>query len=127
MKNKMKFVSLFMMLFVAAPAFAQQVDQKNKKRAWNTIENMCQTVELDAATKQKARELTYERGVAYSDRTARMKANEITKQEYDAIGRKINNDYWKELQALIPASQLDAFLAWKSKPKEEREAGVKKR
>ena len=126
MKNKMKFVSLFMMLFVAVSAFAQQVDKNIMKKARNTIENMCQTVQLDAATKQKALDLTYARGVAYSDRSARMEANKITKKEYDAIGKKISNDYWKELQALIPENQLDSFLAWKNKPKEERGSGKKK-
>jgi len=126
MKNRMKFTALCMMLLVAAPAFAQQVDQKVMKKAWNTIENMCQTVKLNAATKQKTLDLTYERGMAYRDRDARMEANEITKQEFDSIGKKINDKYWKDLQALIPENQLDAFLAWKSKPKEEREAGPKR-
>ena len=126
MKNIMKFTALFMMLLIAAPAFAQKVDQKMEKRAWNTIENLCQTVQLDAATKQKARDLTYTRAMAYVEPKARMDANEITKKEYEAIGKKINDKYWKEMQALIPENQLDAFLAWKSKPKEEREAGPKR-
>ena len=125
MKNKMKFAALFMMLLVTAPVFAQKVDQM--KRAQNTIDNLCQTVNLDATTKQKAIDLTYEHNVAYSDRDARMKANELTEKEFNAIGGKIYDNYWKELQALIPEDQLDAFLAWKSKPKSERNAVPKKK
>ena len=125
MKNKMKFAALFMMLLVTASAFAQKKTDDRMKKARNTIENLCQTVNLDAAAKQKAIDLTYERNLAYDDRSARMKANELTQKEYDALGKKLNDKYWKEFQALIPEDQLDAFLAWKSKPKDERNAKPK--
>ena len=121
MKNKMKFAVLCMTLLVSVSAFAQEINQKSMKKAWGIVGNLCQTVKLDAATRRKAADLTYARGMAYLDRDARMQANELTKKEYDALGKKISENYWKDLQELIPEDQLDAFLVWKSKPKEERE------
>lgn len=124
MKNKLKFATMLTILLMVTSAFAQKVPQGIMTRAQDRINNLCQTVELDEATKQKAVDLTCRQ---LSDITALQKQKDaIPKEEFDVAMKKIIDEYWKEMAMLIPKDQQKAFREWKRKPVAERNAALPK-
>ena len=124
MKNKMKFVALLAMLLITAPTFAQEESPKIK--AQNIIESMCQTVRLDAATKQKAIDLMEKHETNIDNLREQMKANELSVDEFKAaVGESVQN-VWRELRELLPKNQQDAYVEWRKKLAAERNAAPKK-
>jgi len=126
MKNTMKFAALLTALLIAAPLFAQKVNEKQMTRAKDRIENMCQTVKVDDATKQKAVDLTYNVFAENGKLDAQKKKSELSEDDYKAAVKKNTDEYWKNLQSLMPKDQLAAYKAWKSIPGKERDAAPNK-
>ena len=126
MKNKLKFATLLTMLLVAAPMFAQNVNKNVMTRAQNRIDNLCQTVTLDDATKQQAVDLTYKQMSDFGAINAQKKNNEISEDEFKAAMKKTGDDYWKELLTLIPKEQRPAYNEWRRKPGSERDVAPAK-
>ena len=125
MKNKLKFAAMLTVLLVATSAFAQKIPQGIMTRAQDRINNLCQTVELDEATKQKVVDLTCRQLLAAADLQKQKNNNTMTEDEFTAANRKTMDEYWKEMALLIPKDQLAAFREWKRKPVAERNAAPK--
>ena len=106
----------------AAAPIPVQMDQTLMTRAQNRIDNMCQTVQLDDATKQKAVEMVYTFLSTSADLSAQKKENKLSEGEYKVAQKKKYENYLKTLQALIPEDQSIAYEEWLNKPKEERDA-----
>lgn len=126
MKNKMNFAALLAMLLIAAPVFAQKVNEKVMTRAQNRIDNMCQTVKIDEAAKQEAVNLTYAVFTEKAKLGNQKSNNQISEEEYKIEDKKVTDEYWKNLTGLIPKDQLAVYKEWRSKPGKERDAAPNK-
>ena len=78
MKNKLNFATLLTMLLVVAPMFAQNVNKNIMTRAQNRIDNICQSVKVDDATKQQAVDLTYKQMSDTAELAAKKRNGEMT-------------------------------------------------
>ena len=124
MKNKIKFAALLAMLLLTMPTFAQNVSPKTK--AQDMIENMCQTVQLNAATKQKAIDLMEKHETNIDNLREQLKTNQLSVDEFKAAVGESVQKVWRELRELIPQNQQDTYMEWRRKPDAERNAAPKK-
>jgi len=113
MKNKLKFVALSAILLIAAPAFAQKFSKAVMNKAQARVESLSQAVTLDDASKQKALDATCVLLSTATSLANQKKANEITEDDWSAAVKKNVNDYWKQIETLIPKDQMEAFKEWR--------------
>ena len=116
-------LSLSIALFITATLSAQEPNAKARAKARakadNRVENMCQTVKINNDIKEKIKQITYEY-IYLVDVEYKNKKWDSTKERRAAVGKAFSN-YIKQMQALIPSDQREAFEAWRKLPPAKRD------
>ena len=124
---QMKFIlksmlSLSAALLVTFSLTAKEPYPKSRAKADNRVENMCQTVKIDNATKEKIKQITYDY-IVLVDVKYKEKEWSSADERRNAVGKAFN-EYMKQVRALIPSDQKEAFETWRKLPTAERDKKV---